>query len=832
LKPILADYGLVIPRESRAKPTVRQSFGVISVQKSDRGNRNITLRLRDGSAPVSLKRGSGGTLYAVPFADSQLVLIDRLGYELPEGETIYDFFGTLVTVTLLPSHGFTYVYFNVNQELNPTTPEILATLSRHFMGDFNFYYNMPVSLENIVKASDITTSSPYHHTPDTLAHLSKSKISGEHHIHFTAEEVWSALDSSQQEQASEAFRLPLDVTTSFMAGALLWLASLSVDMFDLIKRSNLFSAPSVKDFVRIAKRISVQAKSLQNLCATDLRSVFECEVLVNRAEGVPDWYAERDHRTNPTLADVDAKEVYRQAYNLFHDDDPTKSKPASYDWSKFWDARWQWSAAGSVHSQYADDLKYVSPQRELKNKFITLITHPTVPISHFTSRVPALHAWSSVKYEWGKVRAIYGTDLTSYVLTHFAFFNCEDTLPAHFPVGSKARPSYVNARITALLRDAVPFCIDYEDFNSQHSIPAMQAVMRAYVDANRRHLSPEQVSAATWAIRSIANTTVHDNMGLRCDYKAKGTLMSGWRLTTFVNSVLNYIYTKMIIGQQDTVYRSVHNGDDVLIGARNFQIAVSAVSNAEKYNIRLQRTKSSFGGIAEFLRVDHIRGSHGQYLTRNIATLIHSRIESKVAISFIDIIDAYEERIAEYLSRGGSNRLSIALRDIYYARTAVLFGNSMEDAYTIKQAHRVMGGISTAADSSVSHLIEIKTYKSEVPLKKNLPGVLAYASRLAKTLNLDVPLRKICDRVYTATLNAVQLVRKKVTISKTDDEQRYKVLKGVYKAYSDVSDNALFGKAKMTGFIFDVMSSSPNLQGLAQILAGSRDPLAFLKVIT
>jgi hypothetical protein len=828
----LADYGSVIPRESRVNPKVRKSFGVLTVRESTKSRRGLTLRFRDGKVPVAIRVGSGGTIYATPFSEAQLVLIDRLDCVLDRADMLYDFYGTMVSALFVPGTDATYVYFKVDQELNPTTPEILATLSRHFMGDFCFYYNMPVSVENIIKATGVTKHNTLHHTAESIRSLPISKISGEHHIHFLASEVWDSLSPEKQARASAAFQLPAESSTSFMAGVMLWLASLDDDLYRLIIETGVLCSSTVSEFAKAGKRLSVQAKSLQNLAPIDLRPIFECDVLVNRMEGTPDWEAEREHRLHPDLARVSAEEAYTTAFNLFRDTDETKKKPMRYDWEKFWDARWQWSASGSVHSQYAEDLKYVMPQRELKNKFITLINHPDVKLTHFTSRQPSLHAWSSVKYEWGKVRAIYGTDLTSYVLTHFAFFNCEDTLPAHFPVGSKARPSYVNARISSLLKDALPFCIDYEDFNSQHSIPAMQAVMQAYIDANSRHMSKDQIAAAQWAIQSVGNTVVHDNMGTKTTYQAQGSLMSGWRLTTFINSVLNYVYTKKIIGMQDTVYRSVHNGDDVLIGAKNFKMTVDAVKNAELLNIRLQRTKSSFGGIAEFLRVDHIRGSHGQYLTRNIATLVHSRIESKLAISLVDVVDAFEERIAEYISRGGLYKIATALRDVYYARTSNLFGNNKEDAYMIKTSHRVVGGISAARDSLTSHLISVTKQKSEVVLKKNLPGIQAYATRLAKTLDLNVPIAKICDRVYTATLNAVQLVRKRISIEKVDDEQRYQVYKGLYKAYSDVSDNALFGKAKMTGFIFDVMSKSPDLQGLSRILAGSRDPLAFLKVIT
>jgi hypothetical protein len=67
------------------------------------------------------------------------------------------------------------------------------------------------------------------------------------------------------------------------------------------------------------------------------------------------------------------------------------------------------------------------------------------------------------------MRAIYGTDITSYVLTHFALLDCEESLPAQFPIGSKATTAKVVACVGAVLDNATPFCLDFEDFNSQHS---------------------------------------------------------------------------------------------------------------------------------------------------------------------------------------------------------------------------------------------------------------------------------------------------------------------------------------------------------------------------
>lgn len=790
-----------------------------------------TYRFRDGKVPTAIHT-TLGNIYASDVEDATHLLIDRLPYRLDHGDYVFDYFGTSVSTLAIPSGDHTYIYYLLDQYCHTTHSALQAVLSRHFMDDFAFYYNAPNAIEAL--SLPLALAQPQLRLDiDQLHDLKKPKISGDHHIHYTASEVWECLDSVQQDRARAALRLPPDSSTSFVGGVMLWLASLPQVLYDVIITCDLLDAPDPMAYALRAKRLSVQAKSLQNIVPIDLRPVFEADVLVNRILTSIDWVAERDHRVNPRTVDASYDDVYTAAFRLFSQSDEASEPPREFTWYEFWQARWQWAAAGSLHSQYSVDLSYLPSDRDLRNKFIAIAAMPSLPMTHFTARKPSLHAWSSVKYEWAKLRAIYGTDLTSYVLAHFAFFNCEDTLPRHFPIGKKATPSYVNSRVSAVLHDAVPFCIDFEDFNSQHSTAAMQAVLAAYLDVHARHLTPEQRLAAQWTIQSLDDVIIHDNIGTKTTYQASGTLMSGWRLTTFVNSVLNYIYTAMLTSHQATRLRSVHNGDDVLIGLTNFKIAKRVLQRCRQLNIRLQRSKSSFGGIAEFLRVDHIRGMSGQYLTRNIATVLHSRIESKPSLTALDSVEAMEERLAEFVSRGGEATLAARLRTQFFNRLTQIMPVTIEQLRTIKRTHRVAGGISSRPDADIDSIISVISDSSSVELSRyDLPAVDDYAVCLKQSLELDTPLHIIGDRVYSATLNAVRKVKQTLQFSAPYDTKRLRVWKALYKAYADVTDNALFGKAKMTGFVFDVLSKHTQLHAVARIISSAHDPLAFLRVIT
>ncbi|QUE40494.1 RNA-dependent RNA polymerase [Conidiobolus heterosporus totivirus 1] len=808
----------------------REDIGVVTMERTNKRGSERKYRFREGYIPTGLKHSEEGNLIAAAFSDSEFILIDKVKSLFTTGEFIYDSFDVSVSAYGVGVEGYTYVYAKLDQEMVPVNGYVTALMARHFMGNFDIWYNDPANLENVFLGNGKREQKKWNKL--NLESLPKPKISGEHHIHFTAKEVWDVLNEEQKKRAEQVRRLGGELTTSFVAGVMLWLATLDEDIFKMLVQTDILDAEDPVEYAKRAKKLSIQAKSLQNIVDADLRVLFEADVLVNRAYGAVDWETEKKNRIHCNLAKVTYQETKDIATRLFTENYHLGERPRTLSWDKFWSSRWQWSASGSIHSQYSEDNKYIAKEREIKNKFISLIAMPEHEIDHFLDRKPEIMAWSSVKYEWGKMRAIYGTDITSYVLTHFAFYNCEDVLPAHFPVGKKARPTYVRSRIASVLQNSIPFCIDFEDFNSQHSNDAMRAVLEAYYEVYSDSFTPEQAKAAQWAIKSIKNTNIIDNMATKTEYSPNGTLMSGWRLTTFVNSVLNYVYTQKLIGKQETTFRSVHNGDDVLVGIKNLKVVRDVTANAQKHNIRLQTVKSNLGSIAEFLRVDHARGEYGQYLTRNIATLMHSRIESKKAVTLNDLVEAMEERLNEYVTRGGLYDIAIRLRDKYYEHVAPIYKATKQDAFIIKTTHRVAGGISSRRNASIDNIVEIEEERQELMIDMKLPGVGAYADLIIAALDLQASRKKVRQRVFKATLNAVQLVRKSVTITPNDEQKRYLVLRALYKSFADVADNPLFGKAKMTGFVFDVLNTNPNMRLLAMKLHGSRDPMKLLTVIT
>nr|UYL95666.1 MAG: RNA-dependent RNA polymerase [Nanning Totiv tick virus 3] len=800
-------------------------------QEGARPSKNdLRVRFRRDWVPAMISRKAGGRLELSNFEHATHLLAKVLEGESDVGDVVFNLFGTAVRGFALSADGITAYYYAVNQPLSANNKSVLALLSRYFCEATDLMiWDDPTDMRLVFAERPAKYGKSWTRTRDDLDDLPKPKISAQHHLHFSVGEI---LDSAGDKANGRLAPIgqPFDVHDSMLASTTLWAISVEQEVYDAVVYSGLFNTVSIADFIKHAKRLSVLAKSWQNLCKHDLRELFELDVLVNRVEGVLDWEAEKQNRASPQFSDLSYDYVLDKARAIFTSAAFLNKTPQKFKWKEFWDSRWQWSAAGSIHSQYSEDMAYVSKDRLLKNKFIAINAMPEYGMHKFLERVPAIHAWSSYKYEWGKLRAIYGTDLTSYILAQFAFYNCEECLPRQFPVGHSANEKNVTARVAGILTDKLPLCIDYEDFNSQHSAEAMSAVIQAYIDVFQRHLTPDQLEAAHWTKMSVLETIVHDNMGTKTQYRTRGTLLSGWRLTTFMNSVLNYIYTREIVGEVTRPGNSLHNGDDVILGVDNLIVAQAASRNARAKGIRLQRSKCAFAGIAEFLRVDHVRGSRGQYLSRACATLVHSRIESRMSTDARDLVESLENRFDDCINRGMPLTLIAALRETYYCRQAQICRNTVEDFYTIKTTHRAAGGVSKSLDSDVSNLIVAgRTERGDTVLPV-LPGVSAYAWQVKEKLLIDVSFSRVRQRIENATYEAVLLKSRSVKIVPTEDRW-YAIMRSLYKAHRGAIRVKDYGKAALTGYAYELLVSVAPNEPLTLFLKNSSRPLDALPLV-
>jgi len=382
-----------------------------------------------------------------------------------------------------------------------------------------------------------------------------------------------------------------------------------------------------------------------------------------------------------------------------------------------------------------------------------------------------------------------------------------------------------------VLKNRMPFCLDFEDFNSQHSAGNMKAVIEAYLAVYSDCLSEQQIKAAQWTADSVYAQTIHDNVGTKTVYESKGTLLSGWRLTTFMNSVLNHIYTSKIAAETKNQGDSLHNGDDVLIGVRSLALPRACQRNAKKYNVRMQSAKCAVGAIAEFLRIDHRRGGQGQYLSRAVATLVHSRIESRISTDARDLIQSMENRFSDALNRGMSLTMVANLREQYYIHQSEICGMTTEEMYIIKNAHRVVGGISEEKDATDGILISSGMRSKKGVAIPDLPGVNAYAREIHRAMDINVTLKEITKRLYDATYEAVAVKNRKMKISMENTDRWFVNVRRIYKAHKGAQLSQNYGKAALVGFALEILGKEAPDLTLTTILKTSQRPLELIKHI-
>lgn len=518
----------------------------------------------------------------------------------------------------------------------------------------------------------------------------------------------------------------------------LYLLLLRVEDYNLISDSLLWKAPvSMKQWAKEVKNISIDLKAAQHTVDIDLTPFFELDVLLNRGLGGVNWEQERLNRTTQMqLTTHKYQDIYDTAAAMFRRSRRHGLKPNTLNWNKFWARRWEWATPGSVHTQHSRDLSYIDAQATKRTKWHTVCSMPSVSIDYWLKRKPETVAWPSVKYEWGKQRAIYGTDLTNYVLATFGFSGVEEILPPECPLGSHINEDTIRARVSKTVAGSTPYCLDFDDFNSQHSVPSMQAVIDAYLAVFSCYLSVEQIAACEWVKHALSDMTI---VGSSCQktgssYKAKGTLLSGWRLTTFMNTVLNYCYVS--IASKGLNVASLHSGDDVLLGVKSYSQVRTLEHRLRTMGCRLQSSKCFLGGLCEFLRVDHLHHGKGQYLARATSTTVHSPVETKKPYMLRAVLEAQQVRLAELRQRQGEDSVVDELNDLQLTRIGRFWEVSTSYLKDIIQTHRCLGGLSVAPDASLEHKYSDVKVSSDQEAANNsvAPGASDYAWELTRSL--------------------------------------------------------------------------------------------------
>nr|QIP68056.1 RNA-dependent RNA polymerase [Erysiphales associated totivirus 7] len=594
--------------------------------------------------------------------------------------------------------------------------------------------------------------------------LDHASVSRDHLRHVTPVELYSAYGEELLRHTGVCRLLErllrrcesrASVYESAFTGLLLWAQLIPLELRQWVNKSSMWlhDYSDLSDFFsRVKANYSLKFKALQNNISTNLTPLFELEVLVNRGMGTIDWDVEKLNRTRPNLTNFSEGEIFDVVRNILSEARVAGGKPAKTTWSRHWDERWLWAPTGTYHSQYDEDQQYKAGCRTLNSKFYALSRMPELPFSHFFDRTPACKARASVKYEWGKQRAIYGVDVTNFIMSGFAFKGCEEAISRLYPIGLEAKEEKVAAHVKEVLKDGVPFCFDFEDFNSQHSLGAMRAVMLAYKAVFEHDLDHTQLRAIDWMVESLSCTRVVSPVG---EFAITDTLMSGSRLTTFMNTLLNDAYVRLIWRGQVT--STLHNGDDVLAAVETYGQVQKLLSGAVEHNVRFQMSKCFLASIAEFLRVDHKTGSGSQYLARACATLVHGPTDALDPRDPVQQLDAMQVRADEAVARGADPAMVARLTRVMRASIERRFKIPFDTAI-INDIHISRGGRSTEITrSSLSKVVTRKqvtraSYGGDalVDMTKQFPGVDAYAHMVVKKYDIASELHTIRGNMKSA----------------------------------------------------------------------------------
>lgn len=817
-------------------------------------------KLTQNNIPVWVQiRGNKLTVVDRERADYILADVQEHKPGQQQGNQIVDKNGVSVFYKVIFCEDLDLYYIKTTTDVMHMSPELKRAMSAMYSIVEDYDFSDPDGTQYLRRVFDVDGGQLRHCdkvTAPQVGEFPRAKITAEHHTHMRPEEIWKAA-STRGEQMRPVMlmlkhlrKLP-GATEAVVSTFMLYALTAHYPIAVIVATSKrIWAAADVGALADILKQIATPLKSMHSHEIIDYTQLFELQSLVNRGTGAIDWDKEYEHRVKPDVVKVDPAEVYKAACDLFTAGVQQGFKYPKMNWNTYVASRWEWVPSGSVHSQYPEDAKYIMDEYRHKTKFVTLNAMPDHVVRGMINRPPQIHAWASEKYEWAKIRAIYGVDLTSSVITNYAMFRCEEVFKHRFPVGEEAAARRVHKRLAMMLKDSESCCYDFDDFNAQHSTESMQAVLRAYRDVFASKMTPDQQFAMQWVVDSLSDVTIHNSLGGPAKvYKPAGTLLSGWRLTTFMNTALNFIYFKLagvfdIPGVED----SVHNGDDVLLSIRNMRSATMLHARMAAINARAQPAKCNVFSVGEFLRVEHKiskeKGLGAQYLTRSCATFIHSRIESQEPTRFTEAVKATMSRADDLYARARHcPDLMRTLASVCLAQACDAFDQPAEHADLIADSHIVVGGCKDGPFDPITHLIEEGVaYEEQREVDDSgkrsatpttlAPGISSYARRLAQIYDGYVREDEVRERVISATQRQLAVTRKTwLKLTPLPDDTKYRFGRAMHRMYRGVVNIPHIQKARFAGIHPIALLDHSTTRTVRNIMAGVSDVHYALRVL-
>lgn len=402
--------------------------------------------------------------------------------------------------------------------------------------------------------------------------------------------------------------------------------------------------------------------------------------LAGRGVGAVDWAAERAKREHEPpagpAADPDLLRTFRQRartnLGALLGTALARFRPRGVD--EMWALRHQWTATGSAAksattmdpSNFTVDGRRVEgePETVRLNKKAYSEALDERWLHEVLASQPQLVSETSEKLEHAKRRALYSSDVPNYFATHYVLYQLEGVLDSplvDLRQGGDAALIAIERRAREAAGDACGWMYDFADFNAQHGPNDIAATIglaeRAVMGDDAQACSFKQ--ACRWAAAAVHNTTARDPTS-GGTYQVQWGLQSGWRGTSWANTLLNvaYITTVAQTVTQATgrwpLVRSQHSGDDVYGLTPTWVDAVAMSDYADKCGLRAQPDKVLIDSGAEYLRVSYDESTPAArgYPLRAVASLVSGNWITPVSNDVAGRARAVAEHVGNCHRRG------------------------------------------------------------------------------------------------------------------------------------------------------------------------------------
>ncbi|BAU79510.1 RNA dependent RNA polymerase [Diatom colony associated dsRNA virus 13] len=362
------------------------------------------------------------------------------------------------------------------------------------------------------------------------------------------------------------------------------------------------------------KKLSEVVKGLGVAGSPHLHLLAECQTLEGRGVKEVDWVDEMDKRTNSSnrpgmLAPYSIEELGPVVRRIVAEERRYFHVPT---WENAWRRRFATTKGGS-HNTMGRRKGLPLPKGQLSKRnyaeSVDFIEVDAIPPAGFVS--------VSEKLEHGKTRAIYSLNSENY----FRFDAPARALEAGWRNRRAVlRPSdgsesvKIEKRASMLRRYKIMF--DYADFNSAHTLEAQKLCVREMFAG----LEPRWLQ---WLEDSFDNMYVRNPLTGELELM-DGTLCSGHRLTSIINTILNAAYVRLAVGE--SLYSSLwiqHVGDDVVASTDDHIVASTCMARMLDSGLNLQPQKQAFGTVcAEFLRISFNKDFAIGYFSRSVSSAV------------------------------------------------------------------------------------------------------------------------------------------------------------------------------------------------------------------